>query len=188
MQDSTPVRGLRHEGRGPRDSAGRQGLCSTPVARWVASSCDRDPLSRFARPVSGACVCLLTKKQTFLNVILVKMECSDCANSVIRHTRKIRDARPIWGIGRRYGPKDNAVGKNNVQLASAVVPSYLPCPSPPAHRVPGSLRLSVFIHRMWEKLTPLPKLLLTDSHDIFWPFYRVLVRNLKKCESITMFC
>lgn len=65
-----------------------------------------------------------------------------------------------------YGPKNNAVGKNNVQLASTVVPSYLPNPSPPASRLPGSLRRSAFIHRLWEKLTPVFKIiLLTNSHD-----------------------
>ncbi|CAH2076592.1 unnamed protein product, partial [Iphiclides podalirius] len=53
----------------------------------------------------------------------------------------------------RHAPENNAVGKNNVQLASAVVPSYLPT-SPPAGRVPGSMRLYAFIHRLWEKLTP----------------------------------
>lgn len=57
----------------------------------------------------------------------------------------------------RYGPKNNAVGKNNVQLASAVVPSYLPYLAPRAGRVPGSMRLSAFIHRLWEKLTPVFK-------------------------------
>lgn len=64
----------------------------------------------------------------------------------------------------RYGPKNNAVGKNNVQLASTVVPSYLPdlAPRPPASRVPGSMRLSSFIHRLWEKLTPCLKIIVNE--------------------------
>lgn len=87
----------------------------------------------------------------------------------------------------RYGPKNNAVGKNNVQLASAVVPSYLPNLAPPSGRVPGSMRLSAFIHRLWEKLTPVLKLLLTNSHVSCCCNYRILDEFTKACDRYEIF-